>query len=80
MAEFSWPTVLEQLLSGEGLSRVDAHDAMSQIMGGEATEAQIAAFLVALSAKGETADEMTGFVDAMAEVAVTVDVGEPVAD
>ena len=80
MADFSWPEVLEQLLSGEGLSRVDAHDAMAQIMAGETSESQIAAFLVALRAKGETADEMTGFVDAMAEAAVMVDVGEPVAD
>ncbi|GMQ86596.1 MAG: anthranilate phosphoribosyltransferase [Acidimicrobiia bacterium] len=80
MSEFSWPIVLEQLLSGEGLRREEAHDAMAQIMAGDASEAQIAAFLVALRAKGETADEMTGFVDAMSETSLTVDVGEPVAD
>ena len=76
MADTSWPDVLETLLSGEALR----HDAMAAIMAGEASEAQIAGFLVALRAKGPTADEMTGFVDAMAEAAVTVDVGEPVAD
>ncbi len=80
MAEFSWPDVLERILSGEGLDRGDARTAMSEIMAGNATEAQIAAFLVALRAKGETADEMTGFVDAMAEAAVHLDVDEPVAD
>jgi anthranilate phosphoribosyltransferase len=80
MADFSWPTVLEQILSGDGLSRAEAHAAMAEIMTGDASEAQIAAFLVALRAKGETADEMTGFVDAMAEASVTVDVGEPVVD
>ena len=80
MADFSWPTVLEQILSGDGLSRAEAHAAMAEIMTGESSEAQIAAFLVALRAKGETADEMTGFVDAMTEASVTVDVGEPVVD
>ncbi len=80
MADFSWPTVLEQILSGDGLSRTEAHAAMAEIMTGESSEAQIAAFLVALRAKGETADEMTGFVDAMTEASVTVDVGEPVVD
>ena len=80
MADFSWSTVLEQILSGDGLSRAEAHAAMAEIMTGESSEAQIAAFLVALRAKGETADEMTGFVDAMTEASVTVDVGEPVVD
>ena len=80
MDHFSWPDVLEQLLSGDGLTRVVAHDAMAEIMAGAASDAQVGAFLVALRAKGETADEMTGFVDAMAEAAVTVDVGVPVAD
>lgn len=78
--DFSWPETFEKLLSGDGLSRAEAHGAMAQIMAGDASEAQIAAFLVALRAKGETADEMTGFVDAMAEASVTVDVGEPVVD
>ena len=80
MADFSWPTVLEQILSGDGLSRAEAHAAMAEIMTGDSSEAQIAAFLVALRAKGETADEMTGFVDAMTEASVTVEVGEPVVD
>lgn len=80
MTDISWPDTLERILTGEGLTRDEAHRAMAAVMAGEASEAQIAAFLVALRAKGETAEEMTGFVDAMAEAAVTVDVGEPVAD
>lgn len=80
MADFSWPDVLEEILSGEGLSRSEAHDAMAEIMAGNASDAQIAAFLVALRSKGETADEMTGFVDAMAEAAISVDIDEPVVD
>jgi anthranilate phosphoribosyltransferase len=53
---------------------------MSEIMAGNASPAQIAAFIVALRAKGETVDEMVGLVSAMYDVAVTVDVGVPVVD
>jgi anthranilate phosphoribosyltransferase len=67
-------------MAGADLSRDQAHSAMAEIMEGEATEAQIAAFIVSLRAKGETAEEMTGLVDAMFEAALTVDVGEPVVD
>ena len=49
-------------------------------MSGRATQAQIAAFIVAIRAKGETAEEMTGLVEGMLDAAVTVDIGEPVVD
>jgi anthranilate phosphoribosyltransferase len=58
---------LAQLLDGRDLSREDAHDAMNAIMSGDATQAQIAGFLVALRAKGETADEIAGCAEAMRE-------------
>ena len=80
MSDVSWPTTLNQLISGADLSRDQAYAVMSEIMAGKASEAQIAAVLVALRAKGETADEMTGLVDAMVEASVQVDVGEPVVD
>ena len=80
MSSLSWPTTLNQLISGADLSRDDAYAVMSEIMAGNASEAQIAALLVALRAKGETADEMTGLVDAMVDASVRVDVGEPVVD
>ena len=80
MSDFDWPAILNPLMSGTALTRLQAHAAMAQIMGGDATEAQIAAFITSLRAKGETADEMTGLVDAMYEAALTVDVGEPVVD
>lgn len=80
MSDFSWPSVLEPLMAGQSLSRDEAHAAMAEVMSGRATESQIAAFIVSMRAKGESAEEMTGLVDAMLEAAVTVDVGEPVVD
>jgi len=56
---------IEQLLGGNALSREQARDVMDQVMAGEATPVQIAGVLIALRAKGETVEEMTGFVDSM---------------
>ena len=56
---------LNRVLDGHDLSRDEACEAMSEIMRGETTQAQIAGFLVALRAKGETADEIAGCADAM---------------
>lgn len=47
---------------------------MRQVMRGEATPAQLAGFLVALSGKGETVDEIVGFRDAILEHALPLDV------
>jgi anthranilate phosphoribosyltransferase len=59
--------LLGSLLDGHDLTRDEARGAMHEIMRGEATQAQIAGFLVALRAKGETADEITGCAEAMRE-------------
>ena len=56
---------LEQLLQGTPLRREQARSVMDQVMAGEATAVQIAGLLIALRAKGETVDEMTGFVESM---------------
>jgi anthranilate phosphoribosyltransferase len=56
---------LARLLDGHDLSREQARDVMSEVMEGEATQAQIGGFLVALRLKGETADEITGCAEAM---------------
>lgn len=58
---------LARLLDGHDLSRDEARGTMAVIMSGEATDAQIAGFLVALRAKGETADEIAGCAEAMRE-------------
>jgi anthranilate phosphoribosyltransferase len=58
---------LQQLLDGRSLDRAQARAVMDEIMRGEATPAQIGGFLVALRAKGETADEIAGCAEAMRE-------------
>jgi len=67
-------------MAGEDIGESAAHAAMTEIMEGRAEPAQVAAFIVALRAKGETVDEMVGLVRAMYDAAVTVDVGVPVVD
>jgi anthranilate phosphoribosyltransferase len=58
---------ITQLLDGRSLERAQAREVMGEIMRGEATAAQIGGFLVALRAKGETAEEITGCAEAMRE-------------
>ncbi|WP_431032984.1 anthranilate phosphoribosyltransferase [Streptomyces sp. P6-2-1] len=70
----SWPAVLDGLLSGRDQSAADTAWAMDRIMRGEATDAQIAGFAVALRAKGETVEEISGIVEAMYAHARTIDV------
>ena len=56
---------MAKALDRRDLTRAEAHEAMDSIMRGEATQAQIAGFLVALRAKGETVDEIAGCAEAM---------------
>ncbi|WP_405737820.1 anthranilate phosphoribosyltransferase [Streptomyces sp. NBC_00028] len=70
----SWPEVLNALLYGRDQSADATAWAMDQIMRGEATDAQIAGFVVALRAKGETVEEITGLVQAMYEHANVIEV------
>jgi anthranilate phosphoribosyltransferase len=58
---------LGDLLDGRDLGRDRAREVMAEIMRGEATQAQIGGFLVALRLKGETADEIAGCAEAMRE-------------
>jgi anthranilate phosphoribosyltransferase len=75
MAEFTtWPSVFTSLLEGDDLTVADAAWAMEQVITGEATSAQLAGFLVALRAKGETVDEIVGFRDAILDHAVPLDI------
>jgi anthranilate phosphoribosyltransferase len=57
--------VLPKLLRREHLTQAEAESAMTDIMGGTATPAQIGGYLIALRMKGETVDEITGSARAM---------------
>ena len=57
--------VLAQLATGATLSRSEAEAAFDYLLSGEATSAQMGAFLMALRVRGETIDEITGAVSAM---------------
>ena len=65
MGDRTWPVLLSALLRGDTLSADDTAWAMGEIMAGNATNAQIAGFAVALRAKGETPGEVTGLVEVM---------------
>jgi anthranilate phosphoribosyltransferase len=61
----SWPGVLGRLFSGHDLSSDLASAVFDEILDGDASHAQIAAFIAALRVKGETVEEMSGFVRIM---------------
>ncbi len=54
------------------LTRGEAREVMSQILQGKATDAQIAALLVALHMKGETVEEIVGFAQAIRDEAEAI--------
>ena len=64
---------LMRVVEGESLSANDAEAAMGTILRGEASQPQIAAFLIALRMKRETVGELVGFARAMRRMAVPVD-------
>ncbi|MET9229830.1 anthranilate phosphoribosyltransferase [Lentzea sp. NPDC003310] len=76
MSQRTWPSLLNRLLDGADLTADDTAWGMDQVMSGAASAAQIAAFIVALRAKGETPEEVDGLATMMLEHAnrFTVDV------
>jgi anthranilate phosphoribosyltransferase len=75
-----WPAVLARLVSGGHLGQDEARAAMADILEGNATPAQIAAFIFGMRCKGETVEEMTGLVGAMVDAADRVLVPDSLAD
>lgn len=63
---------LSQTITGQDLSREDAREAMQVIMSGQASEAQIGAFLTAMRMKGESSIEVAGFAESMRSQALKV--------
>lgn len=76
----TWPALLASLLEGDDLSVSQATWAMSQVMSGKVSDSQLAGFLVALRAKGETVDEVVGFRSAILDNAVSLDIPSMVLD
>ncbi|AXJ01042.1 anthranilate phosphoribosyltransferase [Cyclonatronum proteinivorum] len=66
--------VLERIAEGRKLERDEARQAMEFVVKGDVNEAQTAAFLFGMRQKGETADELTGFAEAMRAAMIPVDV------
>lgn len=64
-----WPALLGPLTAGRDLTSTQAGAAMGAILAGEATPAQIAAFIVGLRMKGETVDELVGLLSSLREAA-----------
>jgi anthranilate phosphoribosyltransferase len=80
VADLSWPGVLNALLDNRDQGADATAWAMDRILSGEATNAQIAGFAVALRAKGETVDEISGLVRTMYEHANLIEVPGPSVD
>jgi anthranilate phosphoribosyltransferase len=78
--QVSWPSILAKLIAKKDLDRSEANWAMSQIMAGDSSEAEIAAFMLALRSKGETVSELAGLVDVMLKQAVLLDTGDDALD
>ena len=76
----TWPALLTRLLRAEDLSAAETAWAMEQIMLGEATPAQVAGFVVALRAKGESPAEVEGLVGTMLDLAERIEVAAPAVD
>jgi anthranilate phosphoribosyltransferase len=70
MSGATWPHLLGTLLAGGDLRREEAAWALGEVLAGSATPAQIAAFAVALRAKGETVAELEALVDTLIAHAV----------
>ncbi len=68
-----WPTIIGRLIERGDLSREEAGAGLATILAGDATPAQLAAFIVALRLKGETVDEVAGMVGAMLDAAAPLE-------
>ena len=71
-----WPTLISRLLDREDLPAEHARTAMATILAGDATPAQLIGFIIALRAKGETPEEISGLLDAVLAAAEIVPLGD----
>lgn len=78
--QIAWPDLTARLIAGHDLTQTETTRAMAAMMSGDASPVQMAGFLTALRAKGETAAELTGLVSTMRRLAVRVTVEQPTVD
>jgi anthranilate phosphoribosyltransferase len=71
---------IDRAAGGEDLPAADAAAVLAEIVEGNASEAQAAAFLIALRTKGETVDEIAGLAATLRERVVAVDAGDGLVD
>jgi anthranilate phosphoribosyltransferase len=72
--------LLNRIIHGESMTAAEAQGLMARMMDEELTPIQLAAFLIALRAKGETADEVVGFARAMRDRARPIETAGVLAD
>lgn len=75
-----WPAILGRIGAGSDLDRDQAYAVMSEILRGDATPAQIGGLLMGLNVKGESTDEMAGFVESMLAASEPLSVPENALD
>jgi anthranilate phosphoribosyltransferase len=75
-----WPGVLGTLAAGRDIGPGEARAALGSILAGEATDAQVAAFIVALRLKGPAVGELLGLVGAMRDAATPLDIPDDAID
>ncbi|WP_344298172.1 anthranilate phosphoribosyltransferase [Sinomonas flava] len=71
----TWRSLIGSLVARHDLTQAETAWAMDTIMGGNASDVQIAGFLVGLRSKGETVEELAGLVEAMVERATPIEIG-----
>lgn len=76
----NYSALLNQVIQGHSLSEAEAYEMMCEILSGNLSGEKIAGLLTALRAKGETRDEVVGFVKAMREFAVKIETDREVVD
>ncbi|MEC8922649.1 MAG: anthranilate phosphoribosyltransferase [Actinomycetota bacterium] len=79
-AHGGWSTVLSDLVAGVDLTPSASRAALGAILRGEATDAQVAGFIIALGMKGGSVLELTGLVEAMMDAAAPLELPDGTID